>query len=60
MYEPQFNVNSVIYLYREIQCKAPTELPVSLGSDDTLTVWLNGQQIHADNVQRACAPIRSG
>ncbi len=56
LFEPQFNTNSVVYLYREILCTAPTELPISLGSDDTLTVWLNGKQIHADNVQRACSP----
>ena len=36
----------------------PRELPVSLGSDDTLTVWLNGEKILSENVQRACAPTR--
>ena len=29
---------------------------MSLGSDDTLTVWLNGEKIVSENVQRACAP----
>jgi hypothetical protein len=31
------------------------QLPISLGSDDTLTVWLNGEKIHEENVYRACA-----
>ena len=46
-----------VYLYREIEVRRrrPT-LPVSLGSDDTLIVWLNGEKILAENVQRAVAP----
>ena len=32
------------------------ELPISLGSDDTLTVWLNGEKLLAENVYRAAAP----
>jgi hypothetical protein len=50
------NVNAAVYLYREIDVAAPTDMPVSLGSDDTLTVWLNGQRVLAKNVMRACAP----
>ena len=34
------------------------ELPVSLGSDDTLTVWLNGEKIVAENVTAPARPIR--
>jgi hypothetical protein len=56
LYEGDRNVWSVIYLYREIICNAPQELPVSLGSDDTLTVWLNGEKLVAQNVYRAAAP----
>src|SRR5262245_61802807 len=52
----QDNVDGVAYLYREIECTAPMELPVSLGSDDTLTVWLNGEKLLAANVYRAAAP----
>ena len=44
------------YLYREIDFGGAVELPVSLGSDDTLTVWLNGQKLLAENVYRAAAP----
>jgi hypothetical protein len=50
------NENAVVYLHREIECAKPTLLPVSLGSDDTLTVWLNGEKIVAQNEYRACAP----
>ncbi len=55
LFEPQHNFDAVVYLYREITCSAPTELPISLGSDDTLTVWLNGQKLLAENTYRACA-----
>ena len=51
-----FGANCATYLYREIEVAAATELPVSLGSDDTLTVWLNGEKLHAENVTRAVAP----
>jgi hypothetical protein len=48
--------NAVAYLYREIDCTGPVEMPLSFGSDDTLTVWLNGQKIISQNEYRACAP----
>jgi hypothetical protein len=56
LFKPEHNVNAVVYLYREIESAKATDLPISLGSDDTLTVWLNGQKLHAENVQRAAAP----
>ena len=56
LFAPQFNNNSVVYLQREIEVAAATELPISLGSDDTLTVWLNGEKLLAANEYRACAP----
>jgi len=46
----------VAYLYREIESPGVVDLPVSLGSDDTLTVWLNGQRVLAVNEYRAVAP----
>jgi hypothetical protein len=45
-----------IYLYREIEAAADMEYPVSMGSDDTLTVWVNGEKIHSENVTRKCEP----
>jgi hypothetical protein len=56
LFKPEHNSWSTIYLHREIWCNADMDLPVSLGSDDTLTVFLNGKRIHAENVYRACVP----
>ena len=56
LFQPHNNQNAVVYLHREFNCAAPMELPVSLGSDDGLAVWLNGTRIHAENANRACAP----
>jgi FG-GAP-like repeat len=56
LFKPQDNVNSAVYVYREIEVPTPTELPLSLGSDDTLSVWLNGQKILANPAYRAAAP----
>ncbi len=50
------NDNSTVYLYHEIEVAEALTLPVSLGSDDSLVVWLNGRQLVAQNVARACAP----
>src|SRR5262245_53308312 len=50
------NNDAVVYLYREIECEAPAEIPASFGSDDTLTVWLNGEKLISENVYRAAAP----
>ena len=38
------NDDSCCYLYREITCTSDTELPCSFGSDDTLSVWINGER----------------
>jgi hypothetical protein len=48
--------NVFVYLYHEIEVKQPLELPLSLGSDDSIAVWLNGEKILADNASRAVAP----
>ena len=45
-----------VYLYRVIESTAAQSLTVSLGSDDTLTVWLNRERLLARNVTRACRP----
>jgi hypothetical protein len=46
--------NMTVYLYRTITCPAPVDLPVVLGSDDTLTVWLNGKKLLANQTTRSC------
>ena len=56
LFEPRLVQNSVVYLYRELDFGRAIDLPVSLGSDDTLTVWLNGEKLLAEDVQRSCAP----
>jgi hypothetical protein len=50
------NEHVCAYLFHEIEVKLAQTLPVSLGSDDTLTVWLNGEKLVAENVHRPAAP----
>jgi hypothetical protein len=45
-----------VYLFHEIDAAGAVALPVSLGSDDTLTVWLNGEKLVEENTHRAAAP----
>src|SRR5437870_4654938 len=53
------NAYACIYLFHEVEVEEETVLPVSLGSDDTLTLWLNGERLVAENVHRAAAPDQS-
>lgn len=46
------NNEVVIYLHREIESDRVRELPCSFGSDDALTVWLNGTKIISENTSR--------
>jgi len=48
--------NVVAYLYRTILCPADVERVASFGSDDTITVWVNGMKVLAKNVARGAAP----
>lgn len=48
------NDNLCVYLYRTLTAPTARELPILLGSDDTLTVWLNGEQVLANQASRAC------
>jgi hypothetical protein len=50
------NDNAFVYLYHELDRKEPLALAVSLGSDDSIAVWLNGEKILANNVVRGAAP----
>lgn len=51
-----FETNDYVcaYLYREIESPSALSVPVELGSDDTLTVWVNGERVLAKKVARAC------
>ncbi len=51
--------NVANYLTREVDAEAACEVAASFGSDDTLTVWVNGKKIHAENVGRGAAPDQS-
>jgi hypothetical protein len=53
-----FTVNENVcgYLYREVELAAATEIPASFGSDEAITVWLNGEKLVNENAQRQCAP----
>ena len=45
----------ICYLYRRIDAARPGRMPISLGSDDGIMVWLNGKQLLADDVARPAA-----
>ena len=47
--------NSVNYLHKVITVDKPRDLPLSLGSDDGIKVFLNGKQILANNIGRGAA-----
>ncbi|MEC9124122.1 MAG: DUF1553 domain-containing protein, partial [Verrucomicrobiota bacterium] len=49
-------VNSANYLHKVITVDSPRDLPVSLGSDDGIKVFLNGKQILANNIGRGAEP----
>ncbi|HJN16489.1 MAG TPA: hypothetical protein QGH10_13380, partial [Armatimonadota bacterium] len=43
-----------VYIHRVITAPKAQELPVLLGSDDTLTLWLNGKRLIHHNTSRHC------
>ena len=48
--------NEATYLFRTIKAKAAISLDASLGSDDGIEVWLNGEKILSHDVPRTAAP----
>lgn len=48
--------NSAVYLFRTVRVPAETETVLSLGSDDSLQVWVNGERIHNNKVSRGVTP----
>jgi len=46
------NDRIVVYLYRAITSEKTQQVPVVLGSDDGIVVWLNGKKLLARNVTR--------
>jgi len=56
LYDTVFSaVNAANYLHKVITVEKPRDLPLSLGSDDGIKVFLNGKQILAKNVGRGAA-----
>lgn len=53
---PKAKTEAVVYLYHEYEAKERFDLPLSLGSDDTLSVWTNGKPRLHENYARPCAP----
>ncbi len=48
--------NSATYLFRTLHVDSPRDLVISVGSDDALKIWLNGDEVLSNRVQRAVAP----
>ncbi|MEK6235192.1 MAG: PSD1 and planctomycete cytochrome C domain-containing protein [Planctomycetales bacterium] len=48
--------NSATYLFRTVSVGADLPLNLSLGSDDGIKVWINGQEVLNRKVSRAVAP----
>ena len=48
--------NAATYLFRTLEVRDAARRVVSLGSDDTLRVWLNGDEVLAAEVYRGAAP----
>ncbi len=47
---------AVIYLYRKLTVASASTNILSLGSDDGIKVWLNGQLVHNNPAMRAVSP----
>lgn len=48
--------NAVVYLYRRIDAEREIKLPASLGSDDGVRLWLNGELVVDRHIGRALVP----
>ena len=46
----------VAYLRTEVSSARAQDAMLELGSDDGIRVWVNGQQVHANNATRPCSP----
>ena len=47
--------NAAVYLTRLIECEEAQTVSVSLGSDDSIKVWLDGKEVFAKDVGRGVA-----
>lgn len=49
-------INSAFYFHRSVKAAQSMTVAVSLGSDDSVRVWLNGKSIHEHKIERGLAP----
>lgn len=48
------NMDVAVYLTRSVKASADCEVEVEIGSDDTISVWVDGKNVLAHNVARPC------
>ena len=48
--------NSAFYFYRTIDSSDARTMLATVGSDDSIVVWLNGERVRASNAKRPVAP----
>lgn len=53
---PKDRTDATVYLLHEFESKAAFKLPLSFGSDDTLSVFMNGKRVYHENHFRGAAP----
>jgi len=53
---PKNNSDAVIYLYHEFEATETGRLPISLGADDTMSLWNNGSRLVHEDRETAAAP----
>src|SRR5207248_7530563 len=46
---PEVGGNCATYLYRELDATADMEFPVAIGTNGTLTVWVNGEKAYTND-----------
>jgi hypothetical protein len=53
---PKDRTNATVYLLHEFESKTAFKLPVSFGSDDTLSVFMNGKRVYHEAHERGAGP----
>jgi hypothetical protein len=52
----EYGQNCATYLYRELEMSAAGEVPVAIGTTNTLAVWVNGEKVHSHDAAKP-APV---
>jgi outer membrane protein assembly factor BamB len=56
IYREEDHAFMAVYLHRQIETTKAVQVPISLGNGGPLAVWVNGEKVLSDNVQRTPAP----